>query len=179
MRTLAEEIKFYSHTEQSIIGVIMSSLLRVIFSCTKSTWGLLPVDTDRCWFNSVVTCETLSSSLWSRIVLHYNQNILYLYICNNVNQKTTTPNSKPKKAKVHRCPCFDFMHSWKKNRLASPLAKLKLNELWWIAGLPDSLPLRSKLSSRRMQTRARNLVTSFRYSTVVLLSLMMAMDSLS
>lgn len=40
-------------------------------------------------------------------------------------------------------------------------------------------PLRSKLSSRRMQTRARNLVTSFRYSTVVLFSLMMAMDSLS
>lgn len=40
-------------------------------------------------------------------------------------------------------------------------------------------PFRSKLSSLRMQTRARNLVTSFRYSTVVLLSLMMANDSLS
>ena len=42
-----------------------------------------------------------------------------------------------------------------------------------------SLPFLSKLSSLRMQTSAKNLVTSFKYRTVVLFSLMMAMDSLS
>lgn len=43
----------------------------------------------------------------------------------------------------------------------------------------ESSPFLSKLSSLRKHTRARNLVTSFRYMTVVLFKWIMAMDSLS